>query len=71
MMLSRWMICCTLEEWNEKANFRKEKMNELCWNEESSMHFDYDFVNKKHPYQVTISFSFIRQEMCSEHQAKN
>jgi alpha,alpha-trehalase len=35
------------QEWNEKVNFRKEKKNELCWNEELSMCFYYDFVSKK------------------------
>jgi neutral trehalase len=30
-----------------KADFRKDKINELCWNEVSNMYFDYDFVNKK------------------------
>jgi alpha,alpha-trehalase len=34
----------TCEEWDAKADFRKDKINELCWNEVSNMYFDYDFV---------------------------
>lgn len=61
----------TSEEWNQKADFRKEKMNELCWNEESSMYFDYDFVNKKQlPFEAATTFFPLWAGMCSEHQAK-
>jgi alpha,alpha-trehalase len=53
---------------NEKA--RKEKMNELCWNEESSMYFDYDFVKRN-----TIPFGrnhifFLVGWNVRQHQAK-
>jgi alpha,alpha-trehalase len=59
------------EEWIQKANFRKQKMNELCWNEESSMYFDYDFVNKKQfPFEAATTFFPLWAGMCSEHQAK-
>jgi neutral trehalase len=45
---------------NEKAKVRKEKMNELCWNEESSMYFDYDFVNKKQfPFEARNHIFFL------------
>ncbi|MGO4817533.1 trehalase family glycosidase [Flavobacterium sp. W22_SRS_FP1] len=61
----------TSEEWIQKANFRREKMNELCWNEESSMYFDYDFVNKKQfPFEAATTFFPLWAGMCSEHQAK-
>jgi alpha,alpha-trehalase len=61
----------TSEEWIQKANFRKEKMDELCWNEESSMYFDYDFVNKKQfPFEAATTFFPLWAGMCSEHQAK-
>jgi alpha,alpha-trehalase len=56
-------LLCTSEEWNEKAKVRKEKMNELCWNEESSMYFDYDFVNKKQfPFEARQPHFFPRLE---------
>jgi alpha,alpha-trehalase len=61
----------TSEEWIQKANFRKEKMNELCWNEDSSMYFDYDFANKKQfPFEAATTFFPLWAGMCSEHQAK-
>lgn len=61
----------TSEEWIQKANFRREKMNELCWNEGSSMYFDYDFVNKKQfPFEAATTFFPLWAGMCSEHQAK-
>jgi neutral trehalase len=41
-----------------KADFRKDKINELCWNEVSNMYFDYDFVNKKQfPFEAATTFS--------------
>jgi alpha,alpha-trehalase len=39
-----------------KADFRKDKINELCWNEVSNMYFDYDFVNKKQPFEAATTF---------------
>jgi alpha,alpha-trehalase len=61
----------TSEEWIQKANFRKQKVNELCWNEASSMYFDYDFVNKKQfPFEAAATFFPLWAGMCSEHQAK-
>ncbi len=61
----------TSEEWIQKANFRREKMDELCWNKESSMYFDYDFVNKKQfPFEAATTFFPLWAGMCSEHQAK-
>jgi len=35
------------EYWTEKAAFRKKKINEMLWNQESGIYFDYDFVNEK------------------------
>jgi alpha,alpha-trehalase len=61
----------TSEEWIQKANFRKQKVNELCWNEASSMYFDYDFVNKKQfPFEAAATFFPLWAGMCSAHQAK-
>jgi alpha,alpha-trehalase len=61
----------TLAECIQKANFRKQKVNELCWNEASSMYFDYDFVNKKQlPFEAAATFFPLWARMCTEHQAK-
>lgn len=64
-------VTYTSEEWEQKALFRKEKIDELCWNEEASMYFDYDFVNKRQfPFEAATTFFPLWAGLCSEHQAK-
>ncbi|MFV8373714.1 trehalase family glycosidase [Flavobacterium sp. LB1P71] len=64
-------VTYTSEEWEQKALFRKEKIDELCWNEELSMYFDYDFVNKKQfPFEAATTFFPLWAGLCNEHQAK-
>jgi alpha,alpha-trehalase len=64
-------IIYTSEEWGQKALFRKDKMNELCWNEDASMYFDYDFVNhKQFPFEAATTFFPLWAGLCDEHQAK-
>lgn len=59
------------EDWDQKANFRKQKMDELCWNEAAGMYFDYDFVNKKQfPFEAATTFFPLWAGLCSENQAK-
>jgi alpha,alpha-trehalase len=67
------MICCTLGRGGPRANLRKQKLNELCWNEASSMYFEYDFVQwKQFPFETAKPhFSFMDWNAHSEHQAKN
>ncbi len=61
----------TSGEWTKKANFRREKVNELCWNEDSSMYFDYDFINgKQFPFEAATTFFPLWAGMCSDEQAK-
>lgn len=61
----------TSEQWEQKALFRKEKMNELCWNENAGMYFDYDFVNEKQfPFEAATTFFPMWAKLCSEEQAK-
>jgi alpha,alpha-trehalase len=61
----------TADDWEQKANFRKEKINALCWNEQASMYFDYDFVaNKKFPFEAATTFYPLWAGLCSEEQAK-
>jgi alpha,alpha-trehalase len=60
----------TSEDWAEKALSRKEKMNELCWNEEANMYFDYDFVNKKQfPFEAATTFFPLWAGLSDEDQA--
>jgi neutral trehalase len=64
-------IIYTSEEWGQKALYRKDKMNELCWNEDASMYFDYDFVNhKQFPFEAATTFFPLWAGLCDEHQAK-
>ncbi len=64
-------IIYTSEEWEQKALFRKDKMNELCWNENASMYFDYDFVNhKQFPFEAATTFFPLWAGLCDENQAK-
>ena len=64
-------VAHTSEEWEQKALFRKDKMNELCWNENASMYFDYDFVNhKQFPFEAATTFFPLWAGLCDENQAK-
>lgn len=57
--------------WEAKATFRKEKMDELCWNQSSGMYFDYDFVHEKQfPFEAATTFFPLWAGLCSEKQAK-
>jgi alpha,alpha-trehalase len=64
-------VTYTFEDWEQKAQFRKDKINELCWNEKASMYFDYDFVNKKQfPFEAATTFFPLWAKLCDEDQAK-
>ncbi|MCF6140141.1 alpha,alpha-trehalase [Flavobacterium sp. K77] len=61
----------TTDDWEQKAHFRKEKMNELCWNEAAGMFFDYDFVNhKQFPFESATTFFPLWAGLCTQEQAK-
>lgn len=64
-------IVYTSGEWEQKALFRKNKMNELCWNEALSMYFDYDFMNcVQFPFAAATTFFPLWAGLCDENQAK-
>ncbi|WP_016989513.1 trehalase family glycosidase [Flavobacterium sp. ACAM 123] len=59
------------EDWENKARFRKSKMDELCWSEAAGMYFDYDFVNhKQSSFEAATTFFPLWAGLCSESQAK-
>lgn len=61
----------TTNDWEQKAHFRKEKINELCWNEAAGMFFDYDFVNQKQfPFESATTFFPLWAGLCTQEQAK-
>jgi alpha,alpha-trehalase len=64
-------VTYTSKDWEQKADIRKEKINELCWNEDAGMYFDYDFVNKKQfPFEAATTFFPLWAGLCSDNQAK-
>ncbi len=64
-------VVYTSKEWSDKARFRKDKMNELCWNERESVFLDYDFINKKQvPFEAATTFFPLWAGLCDENQAK-
>lgn len=57
--------------WTEKAQNRKQIMNELCWNETKGMYFDYDFVNnQQHLFEAATTFYPLWAQLCSPEQAQ-
>ena len=64
-------VAYTSEDWEQKAMFRKNKINELCWNEQAGMYFDYDFVNQKQfPFEAATTFFPLWAGICDNNQAK-
>ncbi|SHF90316.1 alpha,alpha-trehalase [Flavobacterium micromati] len=63
-------VAYTAEDWEQKAIFRKNKINELCWNEQAGMYFDYDFVNQKQfPFEAATTFFPLWAGLCDGDQA--
>lgn len=57
--------------WVEKAAFRKEKINEMLWNPESGIYFDYDFVNEKqHVFDAATTFYPLWAKISTNEQAE-
>jgi alpha,alpha-trehalase len=63
-------VAYTAEDWEQKAILRKNKINELCWNEQAGMYFDYDFVNQKQfPFEAATTFFPLWAGLCDGDQA--
>lgn len=59
------------EYWTEKAAFRKKKINEMLWNQESGIYFDYDFVNEKqHFFEAAPTFYPLWAKISTPEQAE-
>jgi alpha,alpha-trehalase len=64
-------VAYTADDWEQKAIFRKNKINELCWNEQAGMYFDYDFVNQKQfPFEAATTFFPLWAGLCDSNQAE-
>ena len=60
----------TSENWNKKAEIRKEKINKFCWNEEKGIYFDYNFIkSEQHEFEAATTFYPLWANLCSAEQA--
>jgi alpha,alpha-trehalase len=58
-------------DWNKKAEERKRKINELCWNEESGIYFDYNFEKKEqHYFEAATTFYPLWAKIATQKQAE-
>jgi alpha,alpha-trehalase len=58
------------EDWRKKAAFRKEKINELCWDNQKGIYFDYNFIKKEtHQFEAATTFYPLWAKLCSAEQA--
>lgn len=59
------------EYWNKKARLRKDKINELCWNENEGTYLDYNFLQKEqHPFEAATTFYPLWAKICTPEQAE-
>lgn len=57
-------------DWEQKAQQRKDRMNALCWNEKMGMFSDYDYENaEKTDFVSDASFYALFTGLCTEEQA--
>ena len=64
-------VAYTSEYWNRKAADRRILINDLCWNEEHKMYFDYNFIKKEaHIFEAATTFYPLWAKLCSADQAK-
>jgi alpha,alpha-trehalase len=57
--------------WLERAEERKQKMNEFCWDEERGGFFDYDFRQQRRSTIIAVStFEPLWAGLATPHQAK-
>ncbi len=58
-------------EWQEKADARKTKINELLWDDQAGLYVDYDIVQEnRHPYPFATTFWPLWAGIASTEQAK-
>jgi len=59
------------EYWLSKAASRKEKINELCWNQENGIYLDYNFVNEEqHFFEAAPTFYPLWAKISTPEQAE-
>ena len=61
----------TSEYWDQKAMARKERVNELLWNEERGLYFDYNFRKKQQTQFISATvFTPLWANLCTQEQAE-
>ena len=57
-------------DWLERLNRRKELVDQLLWDEQQGMFFDYDFVRRERTsYESATTFYPLWSDLASQHQA--
>lgn len=57
-------------DWIAMANKRKTTINQLSWNQEQSIYYDYNFVTQKqHLFESATTFYPLWAKLCSQEQA--
>ena len=57
--------------WSSKANSRKEKVNQLCWNAENGIYLDYNFVTEQqHFFDAATTFYPLWAKISTPEQAE-
>lgn len=60
----------TSNDWGLKAEARKKKVNELLWNEEKGLYFDFNFVEETQNHFISATvFTPLWANMCTQNQA--
>jgi alpha,alpha-trehalase len=61
----------TSEYWDQKSEARKNRVNELLWNEERGLYFDYNFRKKQQTSFISATvFTPLWAQLCSPEQAE-
>ncbi|MCD0465003.1 trehalase family glycosidase [Flavobacterium sp. ENC] len=56
--------------WHKKAAERKEKINELCWNQTNGLYLDYNFeLEEQHYFEAATTFYPLWAKICTQEQA--
>jgi len=64
-------VSYTSDYWKKKANQRKERVDQLLWNEERGLYFDYNFEEDAQTDFISATvFTPLWANLCSKEQAK-
>ena len=65
-------VAYTSEYWNIKAQDRKILIDDLCWNAQNKMYFDYNFIKQEpHIFEASTTFYPLWAKLCNVEQAQD